>query len=91
MLFGAILQATPGADIENTQYRKYSNGSVQAVMSGSTYDGLRIKPVGTSTRNAALALAMASQKFAEDLTSAQQSLGFEFSKIIDENILDLLA
>lgn len=92
MLLSVALHAAPGAlNIEHAQHLKSSNGPAQAVMSGKTSDGLQIKPTGTSTCNADLVLAIASQKFTDDLANTQQSLGYEFSKIIDDNILDLLA
>lgn len=94
MLVGVVGQMLPHADAADyyAPAATVANSLVQPNLIESTGDGILIKPIpASSDSNASLVLSIASEHFVGDLSMGQQSLGYEFAKVIEDNFFDLLA
>lgn len=90
MLVGLTVQAVPYIScIDGLLADSGTNVHIQADNIKSTVDGVNVKPL--SNVNAEVVFSVASQNFISELSAAQEPLGYQFAKVIEDNFFDLLA
>lgn len=91
MLVGIAVYTSQVEGIEQAQSRKTANGHIQVDTAGRTSDGVEVRavPKASFVTNSEK-LKSASLKFTQEIASSQESLGYDFAKVLDDNFLDLL-
>ncbi len=91
MVFGIAAYTAQIESLELAQSRKLANGPIQFDTGGSTSDGVEFRAISkASFVTNSEKLTAASLKFVQGIAGSQESLGYDFARVLDENFLDLL-